>query len=228
MVQLRSCYFCGAVGESLEEYDLVPETPASAEPSPSAVLCSTCREKLRRVLEPLVESRTSAAPSGGARSEHAAPSAQDVTFDSGTTADPEAAGDDDVGGGAGTVNDPAGKADDDGSEAGSAVGDGDTPSADDGRPTPRKPDGSEDDDGPEAQNGNAGDVSSRPGDVPEAYHKVLRLLQNREFPMERAEMTALVTGAYDVSKPECDRIIETAIERGVLVERGSALALGRD
>ncbi|MFD1596419.1 hypothetical protein ACFR97_12825, partial [Haloplanus litoreus] len=64
--------------------------------------------------------------------------------------------------------------------------------------------------------------------VPEEYYKVLRLLQNREFPMERADLTGLVTGAYDVSEPQCERILETAIDRGVLVEEGSTLDLGRN
>ena len=64
-------------------------------------------------------------------------------------------------------------------------------------------------------------------DVPDGYYKVLRLLQNREFPMERADLTALVTGAYDVSEPQCDRIVETAVERGVLVADGSTLDTGR-
>ena len=165
MPQLRSCYFCGSVGGSLREYELVPERLVAAGESRSAVLCSDCREKLRRVLEPLIESTEA---TGTDRSEPHATDIGEVTF-----------------------------------EAADATA-GDAERATDDR------DGGADDD-----------------DVPDGYYKVLRLLQNREFPMERADLTALVTGAYDVSEPQCDRIVETAVERGVLVADGSTLDTGR-
>ena len=165
MPQLRSCYFCGSVGGSLREYELVPERLVAAGESRSAVLCSDCREKLRRVLEPLIEATEA---TGTDRSEPHATDIGEVTF-----------------------------------EAADATAD-DAERATDGR------DGGADDD-----------------DVPDGYYKVLRLLQNREFPMERADLTALVTGAYDVSEPQCDRIVETAVERGVLVADGSTLDTGR-
>jgi hypothetical protein len=158
MSQLRSCYFCGAVGDSLREYELVPERLVAPGRSRSAVLCSSCREKLRRVLEPLIEVAESADPS--------APDTEvsgvgEVTFESSAPTDGE-------------------------------------------------------------------DVTDTDEDVPDGYYKVLRLLQNREFPMERSDLTALVTGAYDVSEPQCERILETAVERGVLVEDGSTLHIDRE
>jgi hypothetical protein len=158
MSQLRSCYFCGTVGDSLREYELVPERLVAPGRSRSAVLCSSCREKLRRVLEPLIEVAESADPS--------APDTEvsgvgEVTFESSAPTDGE-------------------------------------------------------------------DVTDTDEDVPDGYYKVLRLLQNREFPMERSDLTALVTGAYDVSEPQCERILETAVERGVLVEDGSTLDIDRE
>ena len=197
MPQLRSCYFCGSVGGSLREYELVPERLVAAGESRSAVLCSDCREKLRRVLEPLIESTEA---TGTDRSEPHATDIGEVTFEAAdaTADDAERATDGRDGG-----------ADDDGAER--ATDDQDGGADDDGaeRATDDRDGGADDD------------------DVPDGYYKVLRLLQNREFPMERADLTALVTGAYDVSEPQCDRIVETAVERGVLVADGSTLDTGR-
>jgi hypothetical protein len=184
MSRLRSCYFCGAVGDALREYELVPERLVGADGARSAVLCSSCREKLRRVLEPAIEG-ADAAGSPAADDEGPSPDAAgvgEVTFDAagptpeGPTADEPVAGD----GRDGEANDEDER------------GDGDT------------------------------------DDVPDGYYKVLRLLQNREFPMERADLTALVTGAYDVPESRCERIVETAVERGVLVADGPTLDVGRD
>ncbi|MFD1596418.1 hypothetical protein ACFR97_12820, partial [Haloplanus litoreus] len=85
MVQLRSCYFCGGIGDSLREYEVVPDHLGSAEGGRSAVLCSTCHEKLRRVLEPLA----AAAESPSAPDPEPA-SLQEVTFESGSVASDDA------------------------------------------------------------------------------------------------------------------------------------------
>jgi hypothetical protein len=191
MPQLRSCYFCGSVGDSLREYELVPERLVAAGESRSAVLCSDCREKLRRVLKPLIESTEA---TGTDRSEPHATDIGEVTFEAAdaTAGDAERTADSQDGGG-----------DDDDAER-----------------TADGQDGGGDDDDAER-------TAGHDDDVPDGYYKVLRLLQNREFPMERADLTALVTGAYDVSEPQCDRIVETAVERGVLVADGSTLDTGR-
>ena len=186
MPQLRSCYFCGAVGDSLQEYEVVPDRLVASGESRSAVLCSSCREKLRRVLEPLVEAAESASSTGGP--DHGVSGVGEVTFESGA------------------------------------------PTPDDASPAT---DGRDADDEPTDADGEDGvapddEDADREEDVPDGYYKVLRLLQNREFPMERADLTALVTGAYDVSEPQCERILETAIERGVLIEDGSTLDIGGD
>jgi hypothetical protein len=203
MTQLRSCYFCGTVGDSLREYEVVPERFVSSGGPRTAVLCSSCHGKLRRVLEPLATA-ADAATSGTDDGDGSA-SVQEVTFDS----DAESGGDGalrDEESGASTDREPPN---------GDGTGDGDT-----GGDGPNE--GADSDDAPAAASGDADE------DVPDEYYKVIRLLQNREFPMERADLTALVTGAYDVSKHECDRILETAIERGVLVERGTTLDTGGD
>jgi hypothetical protein len=214
MVQLRSCYFCGGVGDSLREYEVIPEPLDSSAGGRSAVLCSTCHEKLRRVLEPLTgAAESSATPDPGPTS------LQEVTFGSRPDA-PDgtaAAGDEQssetapTGTAASTTSD--GSIPDDGEPEGDAAADEPPESETTAAATDRSDD--------------AGGTTGE-SDVPDEYYKVLRLLQNREFPMDRADLTGLVTGAYDVSEPQCERILETAIDRGVLVEKGSTLDLGRN
>jgi len=207
MVQLRSCYFCGSVGDSLHEYEVVPERLDADGNGRSAVLCSACHEKLRRMLEPLAEASesTGTADPGPA-------SLQEVTF--GSDADGEVS--------TGTAD---AKADED-----STPETVDEADASPGDRTP--PDPSPNSEATDERTGERSTTSDDEGgavddDVPEEYYTVLRLLQNREFPMERTTLVDIVTGAYDVSKPQCDRILETAIERGVLVADGSTLDLGR-
>jgi len=203
MSQLRSCYFCGAVGDSLREYDLAPDDTVP-EGSHSAVLCSTCHGKLRRVLEPLTDGSSD---EGSGDSVREPSSTQSITFggesDSGGAADSATTAGDDPGDATGTAADADADVD----------AESETTTDDDGT-------ASDPDDGTTE--------SSDEPDVPDQYYKVLRLLQNREFPMERAELTTLVTAAYDVSEPQCERVLETAIDRGVLVEDGSTLDLGRN
>jgi len=213
MSQLRSCYFCGAVGDSLREYEVVPERLVSPDGSRSAVLCSSCHEKLRRVLEPFVDAaEATAAP------EQSADSLDEVTFDAATSDDSTA-----------TTHHPESAAGDGESDA--TIADADT--VPDGERPSMPEDGDADaenavdDDEPDGADERA-DATDDGDDLPDDYYKVLRLLQNREFPMERADLTALVTGAYDVSDAECERILETAIERGVLVEDGATLDVGRN
>ena len=190
MSQLRSCYFCGAVGDSLREYEVVPERLVSSDEARSAVLCSTCHEKLRRVLEPLVDAAESSPTGTG----HGVSDLGEVTFESADDA-------------------TDGREDTDETEPDIEV-------------TKRETAERTGDDDPETDTGD--DPSVEDQSVPDGYYKVLRLLQNREFPMERADLTALVTAAYDVSEPQCERILEVAIDRGVLVEDGSTLDIGRN
>lgn len=61
------------------------------------------------------------------------------------------------------------------------------------------------------------------GRSPKAYGRVLRLLGNRELPIERAAAEALAAGAYDLERHEVDDVIEYALERGELVETNGEL-----
>jgi len=55
------------------------------------------------------------------------------------------------------------------------------------------------------------------------YNKVMRLLQNREFPLDRAEIEAVATNAYDLSQSDCAAVIDLAIDRGLLEETDGQL-----
>lgn len=198
MSQLRSCYFCGTAGDALREYEVVPARVADGD-ARSAVLCPDCHDKLRQVVEPFVSGSDA---TGGSSAN------QEVTFDSPVEFSSA----------------------DDGLADGEADGDGDGDSgvdvdvvgADDaGEPTDPLDDAASDG---RVTNGDADDED----DTPDGYYKVLRLLQNREFPVERSELTTVVTAAYDITEPQCDRILDAAVDRGVLVQDGSTLDLGRN
>ena len=58
---------------------------------------------------------------------------------------------------------------------------------------------------------------------PRAYGKAIRLLRNREFPMERSTVEVIVGGAYDLESHEVTELLEYAIEDGRLREEGTRL-----
>lgn len=58
---------------------------------------------------------------------------------------------------------------------------------------------------------------------PQTYNKVVRLLQNRDFPIERGEIEDVAVGAYDVDVEECRSVIDAAIEKGLVAQEGSKL-----
>ncbi|MFC4408648.1 hypothetical protein [Haloarchaeobius iranensis] len=58
---------------------------------------------------------------------------------------------------------------------------------------------------------------------PQTYNKVVRLLQNRDFPIERSEIEDVAVGAYDVDDEECSAVIDAAIQKGLVAQEGSQL-----
>lgn len=50
------------------------------------------------------------------------------------------------------------------------------------------------------------------------YNKVIRLLQNREFPVERREIITVATSAYGLRESECEQVIGRAVDRGIIEE----------
>jgi len=55
------------------------------------------------------------------------------------------------------------------------------------------------------------------------YNKVMRLLQNREFPVDRAEIQTIAANAYGLAESECAAVIDLAIDRGLIAEQDGQL-----
>ena len=57
------------------------------------------------------------------------------------------------------------------------------------------------------------------------YGKLLRLLRNRDLPMNRSKVEALASGAYDLDGHEVEGLIDAAVDRGDLVDDGGRIRL---
>lgn len=223
MPDFSSCYFCGAaLDEPLSESPVVPRT---LQPAPdqqrTVVLCDGCRRKLGAVIDVVldavedpetVQGDLSAGVGGGGVSEQDEEAPPNAGGDGGTdtaAADDEAGPND--GGDAGT--DPA--AADAGEPAPEVHGDRDV------EPAAAEAGSEADDEEPGATAAEPGERS--PGD-PEPdltaleYTKVMRLLENRELPVDRAEIRVVATNAYEIRPTEFDAVVDAAIERGKIVE----------
>jgi transcription elongation factor Elf1 len=55
------------------------------------------------------------------------------------------------------------------------------------------------------------------------YNRVMRLIQNRAFPVDRAEIESVAANAYELSRQDCARVIDAAIDRGLLAESNGKL-----
>jgi len=74
-----------------------------------------------------------------------------------------------------------------------------------------------------AERSSTGDEPDATSAPPRAYGKVVRLLRNREFPMERTAVEELAAGAYDLEAETAERIVDAALENGEFEERGGNL-----
>jgi len=48
--------------------------------------------------------------------------------------------------------------------------------------------------------------------------KVMRLLENREFPVEKDEFVTVAANAYQISRDDCEKVLALAVEHGLLRE----------
>ncbi|WP_224333431.1 hypothetical protein [Haloprofundus halobius] len=72
-------------------------------------------------------------------------------------------------------------------------------------------------------NSNVVERPGTPGEKPAEFRTVMRLLSNREFPVDRTEIESLASGAYDLDDSQARAIIDYAVEHGVLAERDGQL-----
>ncbi|AUV82656.1 hypothetical protein C2R22_14240 [Salinigranum rubrum] len=177
--------------------------------------------------------------SSGGVSERTDSSTQEVTFSASTSASMSASASADAGENVDDTLDAAGGADDSPESASASVGsdehtatatderelgDG-TETADAPKPDEEATDeGATDDADSEEHVEQGGAEANEPSaDLDRVYHKLLRFLRNREFPIPRAEAEAVAQSAYDLSATEASQVVQRAVDRGVLEERDGEL-----
>ena len=222
MDRLASCYFCGdAVDAQLQEYSLV--TSDRIETGRTVVLCPSCRQKLTTVVEDVLD----AAIGGGSTTDGPSVDLDDdplETLEQPTEGSMTATDVESIDGDGDTSSDD---------RSADAAGTGDRETTDDGAVA-----GNEvtSDDGPTGQP-TADDTALRSDSADEQagtsqddanfergeYNKVVKLLQNREFPVEIEEITVVARSAYAIDRHTTHAILDALIERGVLEDRGDEL-----
>ena len=227
MARLEACYFCGAAEDApLRE---VTVTPRRRRDDPDAAvtltLCRSCEGKLERVLGGLfehVESRQSDEPSGA---DPAAEPADEPTADEPEHREEPAAEPVDRIDVAPSRSTPGRRrlfTDPDLREVGSAAAEDDgeaeaVDEADDAEII-------EEDEGPKVTaRATAGSKPDLDGVSVAEYNRVMRLLQNREFPMERGAFVDLAASAYDLAEDTVDTVLDAVIDQGALDERDGEL-----
>lgn len=223
MADFASCYFC-ASPDNVQEFAVVPERfDPDADEQRTVVLCESCHGKLGRVIEPLADRLDAARGTEPGRDVAGAagqpePGPGDA---SGEQADTPGGAPAEVDEGGITVEPPSDVAADERAAGSSTNADdgGDGITVDQGA-------GEEADDGTDRTDEAAGEADSDAADrasPPRGYRKAMRLLENREFPLDRYEVEGLIAGAYDLTREEVDDIIEAAVESGRFVEEGGKL-----
>jgi hypothetical protein len=230
------CDFCGAPAEGA--YEVGPPSVDRAPPERRRlVLCPDCHETLDRALEPLldrlddlesgdtsggtadvrgtdarpesIETDVEPEPNAGVDSEPA----DDVS--TGPNDDPftEASVDDGTGPDAGSAPPSA----EDAEAVGSSASDSDDPPRDGRAATDDSPDAADELATHAGTDGNTESSDGAQSEVPTHFRRVIRLLNNREFPVDHDEFVDLATGAYELAEPDVERILKYAAERDLLV-----------
>jgi len=246
MDRLASCYFCGvAVDAPLEEYPVVPrDLRPSVENQQTVVLCPECRRKLSTIVDSVAAAATDpdqttlAGNSPDAVTSESADAADDIeqpTEAIESTDDRPA--DSSLIEGFGHDDEPSlieveGTPEDDEPTAGDVVSNEDqreeTADADDSK-------GGDADDttdtgvSDDTDDEDAADTGDATEETPEqdfdrsSYNRVVRLLQNRDFPLEIEEITTIAGSAYEIERRETEAIIDALVDRGVIDRDGSQL-----
>lgn len=227
MRQLRSCDFCGADADGVYEV-LPPElSPAEGEQRRIA-LCGDCLDTLETVVEPLFDRLDVERGGGDGDGRGRVERGGDEPSDSLGSNSPMVAGRDSDDGLSEEASDPvsddhgddrswttdpstSGIADATDEEAGTSLQEAATKDAGE------REGAGDGDDGENAADAAAAD------EEPPQFRKVMRLLNNREFPIDRTEVEELAAGAYDLEDDHVRDIVDYAVERGVLADDGGTL-----
>jgi hypothetical protein len=214
MREILTCDFCG--DEAAGTFEAVPPERDPAGEGRRVVLCPDCRDTLASVLEPLL--------SEGGAAEHAR-RAEGSTSTSTVVAEPDREADADATTGTertvdtGTPTDIATALEGEDRDEASANPDPDsTPDPSSDGTTPARSGGA----GTDA-NATGGQRGSNRRGAPRGYRKVMRFLENREFPMDREEAETLVTEAYGMDPGSVSAAIDHAIKHNRLREANGDL-----
>ena len=228
MRQVRTCDFCGDDATGLYE-----PLPASIPDAPRLLLCDACRDRLSSVVDPLV------AHLGGDGDAGVGPASSPRDASSGASpgrTGPDAAADDlaerewPEDPGEASVE-PTGSADGEATDGPSRTSNRPSvePAADDDPDSTPESVGAEAaaaapsaDPAEEVSVSESRDASGRSqterGGAPRGYRKVMRFLENRQLPIDRAEAERLASEAYDLDAGEVGTAIDHAVQYGRLRE----------
>jgi len=156
------------------------------------------------------ETRTDAAQTGETRADDADDGTDDVTYTTSTAGGRPA----ERLGNAESIRDDTGPRGETGAGDEDGTGRGSTAS-NDGADAPNDAGGN----GSEADDG-------RPSMTALENTKVMRLLQNREFPVDREEIRAVAVNAYDMSESQFDAVVDAAVDRGLIGEQDGQFVEG--
>ena len=221
MEQLSSCYFCGgALDVSLSEYPVVPKRlRPGAEESKTVVLCQSCRRKLGTILEPVVEATGGEPLPDEDRSADMDEAGVDGQLDPTEISD---------------ANETETAHPFDGESEWESVATRGEAKSDDDQTDPVTDSAAESnaEQAPESDDADAAAGSDGTGtnDDPELtrleYSKVMRLLENREFPVDKAEIREVAESAYDIGPGEFDAVVDAAVERSLIGEENGQFVEG--
>ncbi|WP_049924448.1 hypothetical protein [Halopiger djelfimassiliensis] len=230
MRALRSCDFCD--GEATGTFEVLPpELEPTEAQQRRVVLCPDCKDRLESLLEPLLaridpDDDADAKPTPGDDGAGVVTSADDSTQNRSRTSNSNAT--------VSTGTDPSeSTADDDApdpergpererdSGAGTGISfDNDVAASTAGETVDGANETVKQEQAREPSPHQSETADATP---PRAYGKVVRLLRNREFPMERSAVEDLAAGAYDLESEAVEAIIDHAIEDGEFVEKRGKL-----
>ena len=213
-VRELDCDFCG--GTAAGAYQVLPdELETGGDEQARVVLCAGCRETLDGVLAPLLD-RLGVRDEGGVDPSVAGDAAGQATAAAKPTDDGVAEGGDDpalAADAAGHAPPPTEASTADSGGDGDAEPDAGSTTADDAAETATDP-------------SESAESTAPAGAEPPNFRKVMRFCNNREFPVDRAEVSEFAAGAYDLEDHEVAEIFDYAIERGILAEENGQLVKG--
>jgi hypothetical protein len=74
---------------------------------------------------------------------------------------------------------------------------------------------------PDSEDGDETDTAG--SEEPDEFRIVMRLLGNREFPVDRGAIVELAASAYELDERHVHRVLDYAVDRGVIAEDGHTL-----